>query len=214
MSALEKSLGSADQSVRRTEIIEISTNLFLERGFSGTSMSQLAAACGIRKASFYHHFRSKDELFIACVIKGYEGAVVRLAELERDDALTHKERISHVLEVLYDVTVYSPAGQMSPVIAEVSRSMPQLSERFFNEYISLQRDTLEKIVSRGVEAGEFHEPDPDVLYHLVFGPIVTLSLSRAMFASMPDLDQRFPTEKLKKGHGEAILAYLETPPKP
>ncbi|MEM6717609.1 MAG: hypothetical protein AAF622_21380, partial [Cyanobacteria bacterium P01_C01_bin.147] len=127
----------------------------------------------------------------------------------RDDALTHEERMSRVLEVLYDVTVFSPAGQMSPVIAEVSRSMPELSERFFNEYISRQRSTLEKIVDLGVADGCFNQPDPDVLYHLVFGPIVTLSLSRAMFASMPDLEQRFPTEKLKEGHCEAILAYLK-----
>lgn len=171
-------------------------------------MSQLAEACGIRKASFYHHFRSKDELFIACVIKGYEGAVTKLSELERDDALTHHQRMSHVLDVLYEVTVFSPAGQMSPVIAEVSRSMPELSERFFNEYIARQRSTLEKIVERGTADGQFKQPDPDVLYHLVFGPIVTLSLSRSMFAAMPDLEQRFPTEKLKKGHCESILAYL------
>ena len=196
---------------RRIEIIDISTRMFLDHGFAGTSMSQLADACGIRKASFYHHFRSKDELFIQCVIKGYESALVRLAQLEQDDALTHDERVSHALEVLYEVTVNSPAGKMSPLIAEVSRSMPELSERFFNEYILLQRETLMKMVQRGVGAGKFIEPDSDVFYHLVFGPIVTLSLSRAMFTTLPDLDVLFPTEKLKKGHCDAILAYLARP---
>ena len=171
---------------RRIEIIDISTRMFLDHGFAGTSMSQLADACGIRKASFYHHFRSKDELFIQCVIKGYESALVRLAQLEQDDALTHDERVSHALEVLYEVTVNSPAGKISPLIAEVSRSMPELSERFFNENILLQRETLLKIVQRG-------------------------SLSLAMFTTLPDLDALFPTEKLKKGHCDAILAYLARP---
>lgn len=208
MSTLEKSQGSVDQSDRRTEIIEISTGLFLERGFSGTSMSQLAKACGIRKASFYHHFRSKDELFIACVINGYLSAVDRLKDLTLDPDLSEEDRIRRAFDVLYDVTVHSPAGRMSPIIAEVSRSMPELSERFYNEYIAKQRASLESIINIGVEKGVFRQPDFDVLYHLVFGPIVMLSLSREMFAAMPDLDIKLPAEKLKNGHLEATLLYL------
>jgi len=208
MTTLEKSQASTDHGDRRTEIIEISTDLFLERGFSGTSMSQLAEACGIRKASFYHHFRSKDDLFIACVIHGYLSAVDRLEDLTLDPDLSEEDRIRRAFDVLYDVTVHSPAGRMSPIIAEVSRTMPELSERFYNEYIAKQHLSLERIINVGVEKGVFRKPDFDVLYHLVFGPIVMLSLSREMFAEMPDLDIMLPTEKLKSGHLEATLLYL------
>ncbi|MEM6729669.1 MAG: TetR/AcrR family transcriptional regulator, partial [Pseudomonadota bacterium] len=208
MSTEEKIQAPADQSGRRTEIIEISTQLFLERGFSGTSMSQLAEACGIRKASFYHHFRSKDELFIACVINGYEGALGRVELLAKAPDLSAEERLSRAFDLLYDVTVHSPAGRLSPIIAEVSRSMPELSKRFYDEYISKQRAGVESIIDIGVGSGVFRKPDPGVLYHLVFGPIVMLSLSHEMFTSMPDLDILLPAEKLKAGHLEATLMYL------
>lgn len=208
MPTVEKNQSPVDQSDRRTEIIEISTRLFIERGFSGTSMSQLAEACGIRKASFYHHFRSKDELFIACVINGYQGALVRIEELTKDPDLNEVDRIKRAFDVLYDVTVHSSAGRLSPIIAEVSRSMPELSKRFYDEYISKQRASVESIIDIGVRNGAFQRPDPDVLYHLVFGPIVMLSLSREMFTTMPDLDILLPTEKLKEGHLEATLLYL------
>ncbi|MEM9128309.1 MAG: TetR/AcrR family transcriptional regulator [Pseudomonadota bacterium] len=193
---------------RQKEIIAIATDLFLQSGFFGTSMTHIAKACAIRKASLYHHFESKDELFIACVITGYEDAIALLTATQENPSLSHEQRISDAIDILYDVTVNSTAGRMSPVIAEVSRSMPALSERFYNEYIAVQRETLKRIVLQGVEDGVFKTPDFEVLYHVVFGPIVTLSLSLDMFASMDNLDERFPVERLKDGHKEFLIASL------
>ncbi|MEM9250020.1 MAG: TetR/AcrR family transcriptional regulator [Pseudomonadota bacterium] len=55
---------------RRDEILDSTTELFLKKGFSGTSMSAVAKACGIKKARLYHHFPGKDDLFAACVTHG------------------------------------------------------------------------------------------------------------------------------------------------
>ena len=62
---------------------------------------------------------------------------------------------------------------------------------------------------RRVNNGVFSPQDFDVFHHLVFGPIVTLSLTREMFAQFDDLDDHFPTEKLKLGHLKNILRELE-----
>ncbi len=62
------------------------TDLFLTHGFAATSMSALARAVGVQKASLYHHFASKEALFIACVTEGYEAATVRKLEALRVDA--------------------------------------------------------------------------------------------------------------------------------
>lgn len=86
--------------------------------------------------------------------------------------------------------------------------MPELSKRFYDEYIYKQRASVESIIDVGVKNGVFQKPDSDVLFHLVFGPIVMLSLSREMFTTMPDLDILLPAEKLKNGHLEATLLYL------
>ncbi|MEM6637418.1 MAG: TetR/AcrR family transcriptional regulator [Pseudomonadota bacterium] len=193
---------------RRSEIIHIATKLFLDKGFSGTSMADLAEACGIKKASFYHYFRSKDELFISCVITGYAPALDELRVLSRAEDLTHEDRLHHAIDVLYDITVNSDVGRLSPLIAEVSRKMPELSQRFYAEYIAVQRQTLKAIVEAGIAAGAFKRPDYDVLYHIVFGPIVTLSLSREMFAEMGDLETMFPTCRLKDGHKKIVVDAL------
>src|ERR1700733_5318792 len=50
---------------RREEILEEATRLFAERGYEGASMADLAERVGLRKASLFHHFASKDVLYAA-----------------------------------------------------------------------------------------------------------------------------------------------------
>ena len=52
----------AEKNGTKQEIIEISLDLFSTRGFEATSVSQIAEAVGIRKASLYSHFKSKQEI--------------------------------------------------------------------------------------------------------------------------------------------------------
>jgi TetR/AcrR family transcriptional regulator len=50
------------QGSRKDAILDEATRLFAERGYEGTSMADLAERVGLRKASLFHHFASKDQL--------------------------------------------------------------------------------------------------------------------------------------------------------
>ena len=56
---------TSGKRLRRDEIVEEATRLFAERGYEGASMADLAERVGIRKASLFHHFASKDVLYAA-----------------------------------------------------------------------------------------------------------------------------------------------------
>jgi AcrR family transcriptional regulator len=56
---------SGGKRLRRDEIVEEATRLFAERGYEGASMADLAERVGLRKASLFHHFASKDVLYAA-----------------------------------------------------------------------------------------------------------------------------------------------------
>lgn len=198
-------------SDRRAEIVATATEMFVKNGYAGTSMAQLAKACGIQKASFYHHFSSKDDLFIACVTEGYADAVNALIEIRTDTALSDEEKITEAIKSLYETIVVSPTGRLSPLVAEVSRTMPNVARGFHKDYISHQRAALADLIRDGVKNGSFKDQDFDIFHHLVFGPIVTLSLSREMFTSFDDLDEHFPVEKLCRGHIDIVLNHLKSP---
>lgn len=51
-----------DHDEKRGQILSAAAKVFAEQGFDRSSMSQLAAACGISKANIYHYYESKDAL--------------------------------------------------------------------------------------------------------------------------------------------------------
>lgn len=54
---------SKRKKLRKEEIVAEATKLFAERGYEGASMGDLAERVGLRKASLFHHFPSKDVLY-------------------------------------------------------------------------------------------------------------------------------------------------------
>lgn len=56
------SLDEAEEKTTKERIFEASLELFSQKGFDAVSMREIAEAVGIKKASLYSHFSSKDEL--------------------------------------------------------------------------------------------------------------------------------------------------------
>lgn len=84
------------KKLRKEEIVAEATRLFAERGYEGTSMGDLAERVGLRKASLFHHFESKDVLYatvLSQLLEGVQAAIVGAANAEgsiadRLDAMT------------------------------------------------------------------------------------------------------------------------------
>ena len=55
------------KAYNRTHIIRVATQLFWEKGYAGTSMSDLTQAMGISKSTFYTAFANKDQLYGICL---------------------------------------------------------------------------------------------------------------------------------------------------
>ncbi len=69
-------------------MLDAAAALFVAQGYSGTTLRQIAAEAGIKAGSIYHHFDSKDDLFVAVL---HDGIVVMVeafdeAALHLDDA--------------------------------------------------------------------------------------------------------------------------------
>jgi TetR/AcrR family transcriptional regulator, transcriptional repressor for nem operon len=49
----------------RTRLLEAARDIIRRKGFTATSVDEICAAAGVTKGSFFHHFKSKDELGVA-----------------------------------------------------------------------------------------------------------------------------------------------------
>lgn len=90
-------------------LLAVAVEVFIERGYDGTSMEHLSKAAGISKSSIYHHVRSKEELLHRAISRALDGL---FGVLEEPAALQGRavERLEHVTrrvtEVLMDELPY------------------------------------------------------------------------------------------------------------
>jgi AcrR family transcriptional regulator len=66
----------------RQRILDVSAELFVEHGYDGTSLREIADRLGVTKAALYYHFSSKDQILRALLEPGNEMIAELLGRLE------------------------------------------------------------------------------------------------------------------------------------
>jgi TetR/AcrR family transcriptional regulator, transcriptional repressor for nem operon len=138
----------------RDRLIASARYLFWERGFAGTSMSDLLAHAEVNSGSFYHFFESKEALLRA-VLEGYIRAlrpmVVDPAFATTDDPIA---RIFAILagyreRILQTKCRYGcPLGRLALEIDPENRPAHSLIAQNFDGWITAVRECLEEAKNR------------------------------------------------------------------
>ncbi|NGO81215.1 TetR/AcrR family transcriptional regulator [Streptomyces sp. YC504] len=76
-------------------LLAVAVQIFIERGYDGTSMEHLSKAAGISKSSIYHHVAGKEELLRRAVSRAIDGLFGILEEPEAREGRA-VERLEHV----------------------------------------------------------------------------------------------------------------------
>ena len=153
----------------KQEILEASLELFSAQGFEATSISQIAGAVGIRKASLYSHFENKQAILDALVKD-----VLEQYATHSIFAKTNWENDSDNLPLTPDAAVQMIQGQIRYILHDpaISRARKMLViEQFQNpemaklqtkqNYSDVQYFTglVEQLIRHGVLA----EDDPEIM---------------------------------------------------
>ena len=65
----------------RQRILDVALDLFIEQGFDGASLRQIAEQLGVTKAALYYYFQSKDDILMALHMRLHEFGREALARL-------------------------------------------------------------------------------------------------------------------------------------
>lgn len=121
----------------KQEILETALDLFSVKGYEATSISQIADAVGIRKASMYSHFGSKQEILDALVqevLEEYSNHSI-FARADWDDPAFTKDK----QDMTPDVALQMILGQIRYILHDprISKSRKMLTiEQFQNQKLS------------------------------------------------------------------------------
>jgi AcrR family transcriptional regulator len=145
--------------------------IFRDRGYDATSVSDIARALGMTKAGLYHHFESKEALLLEIMNYGLDRV--------RDDVIIPVRAIRDPEERLRQLVVRHAriATRGRGAIAHLGdeiRALPpaarkQLEERM-RAYVDLVRDTIRELRA----AGRLRDVDPTVATFSLIGMILWL----------------------------------------
>jgi len=112
---------SANYDQQRDEILARAAELFANRGYTGTSMNEVAAACGVTKPALYHYFRDKDALLAAIA----QHHVDHLEELVAQVAAMQLPAEAHLRElILHFVRDYAGSQNEHRVLTQDVKFLP------------------------------------------------------------------------------------------
>ena len=138
---------------RRTEILEVTCQVVIERGFAATRIADVAKRLGVSSSLIHYHFDSKEQLLaeafshyarkeLAEMEAEVEAAPTSVAQLDRAVQNSVPEGSGDVEWMLW-IDGWGEALR-NPMMRKISQELDEQSA-----------DSLERIIQRGIERGEF-----------------------------------------------------------
>ena len=148
-----------DTEVRKKQILEKASGLFLEKGYAGVGIDEIAAACGVVRGTILRYFHSKKELYDEILFGGGNLAGTVLIEYCDDKSIPVTEIIRKLLMVLEAQFTEVIDGYRDKLENEEFR---QNFDVFRLPIFRNEAKMLEKILIRGNEEGVWNIRNPHI----------------------------------------------------
>lgn len=92
-----------------SRIIEVAKTIFIEKGFVGTNMSDIAAAAGINRPTLHYYFRTKDRMFQAVFGMIIQQILPHLHEVVLNREMSVAGRLGILVDTYFEVFMKTPS---------------------------------------------------------------------------------------------------------
>ncbi|GAB5402484.1 MAG: TetR/AcrR family transcriptional regulator [Aureliella sp.] len=168
----------------RQVILEAAEKLFLQDGYSQTSLDQVAQLAGTTKPTVYSHFGSKHGLFEAVAASNVNQRARLLAELLEvtDDPTKDLTRFG---ETFLARVLSKEARAWDRLAAAEAIAHPEVGETFYQAGPARVLAALSNYLKTQTRAGVLDVPDPKMAAEQLVGMLVTLDVLRAQIGKPP-----------------------------
>jgi len=157
----------------RERILNQACALFVQHGYDGISMREIAAASSISKAGIYYHFKDKEDLFLALMNDNLEQVGDLLIEVQRKGG-TKREQIEFFARGLFDHLNSSQRAVIRLANQEMGKLSFEIREEFGKSYITKFIGPLQEILTEGMRSGELKPLDPSGSTWVLLGMLYPL----------------------------------------
>ena len=167
-------------------ILWVAERLFLEKGFSGTSTTEIAKTVGCNQALIHYYFRTKEKLFWDVFAPKVE-QVVEYLDAPLDESIDFIERIRNVIDFYFGILELDE--RLAPFIVNELIMNPERWNKFRDRYLrnesrSSAFNRFENMVHEEVTKGTIRNIEPiDLLMNIMSLTISAFIVAPKGFAS-------------------------------
>lgn len=177
-------------------ILTCAERLFLEKGFDGTSMSDIALCVGINRPTLHYYFRTKDKMFRAVLARIVLSFVPQVYDIVAVRDKSVAERVSQVIDAYILIFMEKPCLPLF-MVREVQRDFDFLVRMLRQEQIDRYAHKIIQALQAEMDEGKLKKVPLRTLFYTFYGLMTFPFLSRRL------------TESLLLAEGETFADMME-----
>ncbi|MBS4001209.1 MAG: TetR/AcrR family transcriptional regulator [Desulfobulbaceae bacterium] len=173
-----------DDKNTEEKILNAARQVFIEKGFDGTRMQEIADTAGMNKALLHYYFRSKEKLFMKIFEITFKQFVPKMSGIFSSDT-SFMDKIQLFISSYIDLLDKNPYIPLF-IIRELSRNPNVIKELIFDKF-EIIYNAIDLNVKAEIQAGRIRDIDTK---HLILN---TVSMCIFPFVGKPLLKHLFKT---------------------
>jgi AcrR family transcriptional regulator len=127
---------------RRQQIIVAAKRVFSEKGYSKSTMEDIAREAELSPGTLYLYFKNKDELYASLSLRILQYLNIRLEDVKREKDVEPRKKIAAIKEALFDVYQFDPMILINMFHLQSSETLKNLSSPLLENITELSRNSL------------------------------------------------------------------------
>jgi len=167
---------------RPQEITAAAFATFVEKGYAGTRVEEVAKRAGVSKGLLYLYFKTKEELFKAVVKSFVVPKLDALVVIIEQGDLTAEEFLRGPFLEFARTIPGSPIGMIIRLLVAEGPKHPDLLQFYWDNVVSRGIAAIEALIEKGIQDGEFQRTPVTEQPLLFIMPVVFSVIFRLLFA--------------------------------
>lgn len=175
-------MGAIENNGLEQKIIETAQELFIEKGFIETSMSDIAQTVGINRSVLHYYFRTKDKMFQAVFSNIVASVIPKVQDILRQDVPFIK-RMELILDEYIKKFIESPY-LVKFILGEIQRDVNHLISIAKELQLNNCFDILYKYLSDEMQKGKLKTVPMPFVFFTFYGLLTYPFLSKNLVITL------------------------------
>ncbi len=200
------------KEARPAEIAAAAMSLFVEKGFAGTRLDEVAARAGVSKGALYLYFETKEDLFHAAVAEAVLPNLEPMFALVAAHPGPFDQLVETLVQRLAHLASTTAVGGLLRVVIGEARNFPEIARHWHDQVAGKAFDALGAAIAAAQARGEVGPGNPRFLAMSIIGPLVMAVIWRETFVPVGGAALDIPA--LAEQHLRTVMHGLAESPRP